>query len=429
MLNTKRAGRKLGYMVGAAALLAAAGAAGNVQAQGFGFPKQGYESTSQNTADYNAQEKEAASIAIQLIETTNSKDQAAHLVLVDDNAAFRADPLELLQWGKQGYCSAYGFVADPAAWLGIDNMYVVGGPNDAVILMKRRDVNGPYDGQGFLGGLVVPLAVMLRVHNGKLVEWYDIPINKVSIGALPFSLPGIGGPQRVLERCQDQPVGGDPNPAPNQPTPDVEFATPVTWGTNYPEFLFNPEETAAVAAVRGFFAGRKAADPNLLGSFLDSGANGRPNPKDSLIKGRDPVLQNICGILGNDTITLNATYVVGADYNQAVLVDWTNKAADGTESTMASFFRLKDGKIVEWMDSNVDGPGPVADANSAACQSVNARIEAAAAAAAAAPAFGPPPDGAAPGGPPGGAPTGGLPPGAPPGAPPAGGPPPGAPPA
>lgn len=399
---------KASLLLAGTALVVAVGAAGSAQAQ-FALPARGFESFAQNPTEYTPEETVAVDLMLQWVDTTNDHDTPAHMALIGDNVAFRADPLEPLRRGAQGYCSAFGFVGSEA-WFGLDELYLVGGPQDTLVLMARTDINAPDTGGGGLGGYPVPLAVLLRVQNGQLVEWYDMPINRVSIGALPFDI-ALGGELNIPERCQPYPASGD-DPAPSEATA-VTVEPAITYGTNQPEYWMNPFERAALQTVRAFFAARKAGDPLLLGAFVAPDATFRPDPADELGEGREGFLREICGYIGGD-LDLNDLYVVGGDYDTAVLAGWDAYDADGNVSRMGTFFRVNaDGLIIEWMDSAVDGPAPSesADPNSEACQTVEVALT-------------PPP---APAGGPGGGPPGGGPPdgGAPDGAPPAGGPPPG----
>jgi hypothetical protein len=129
----------------------------------------------------------------------------------------------------------------------------------------------------------------------------------------------------------------------------------------------------------------------------------RPDPASDLIRGRDNLLKNMCGYIGG-RLELTDLYVVGGDYDTAVIARWNAYSVAGTRIPMGSFFRVQNGQIVEWMDTAVNGTSPAAAANpnSAACQTVNAAL-----APPAVPAGGP--RGAAPA--PGGGRAGGPPPG------------------
>lgn len=214
MLNmARRDGRKFAYRLLAASLLLAIGAAGNARAQ-VRVPQQGFEATGQDPAHYTPEEAAAVRVVQKWLETTNNHDLAGHMALIDDNVVFRADPEEPLSRGARGYCAAFGFVRGTGT-LRIDELYVVGGPSDTLVLIKRADINAPASGgrQGSLAGYPVPLSVLLRVKSGKITEWYDAPLNKVSMAALPAgALPAfVRDPSwrpKIPDACMKYPDGG-----------------------------------------------------------------------------------------------------------------------------------------------------------------------------------------------------------------------------
>ena len=148
-----------------------------------------------------------------------------------------------------------------------------------------------------------------------------------------------------------------------------------TYGTNKPEFWFNPFEESAARAVRGWFAAWKAGDPLLLGSFVDRNVIFRPNSAAGLARGRDDLLKLVCGYIG-DRLNLTGLFVIGGDFDSGVITRWDKVDAGGKRTRMGSFFRVQNGLIVEWMDTALDPatPTPAANQNSEACQAVNAAL-------------------------------------------------------
>jgi hypothetical protein len=364
------------------------GTIGTVRAQ-FVLPKQGYEATGQAAKNYKPEEAEAVAVTQQWFASMNNHDLPANMALVSNDIAFRADPIQSLVRGAYKYCGAFGFPAHDTSKYYIDELYAVGGPKDTLLLMKRADLNEPATEIGFLGGYRVPVAVLVRVHDGKVTEWYDAPVNKVSIAALPLKGPmGPVGQAPIPERCAPFKDGVPPvtlNRAKPQPAPPF-------YGTSKPEFWFNPDETAAAQAVRAWFSAYQAGNPLLLGATVDQKVNFRPTPADGLTPGRDELLKKICGVIGN-RVDVKEIFVVGGDYDTAVLARWEKYGARGTVTRMGSFFRVQHGIIVEVMDSVLDGDEPAANPNSPACRTVNDTIAATAAARRAA---GPPPPGVPP---------------------------------
>jgi hypothetical protein len=351
------------------------------------LPRQGFEATAQDPATYTPQEAEAVALVLRWIETTNSHDIRQHMALIGDNVAVRADPLESIRRGARGYCAAFNFII--GSWFGLNELYVVGGPSDTLVLMNRTDVNLPYNGSIY-SGYSVPLAVLLRVQNGRIVEWYDMPTNKVSIGALTSRPPGFGQERTIPERCMSVPERGvGATAAAGTVSGGTKLAPATTYGTSKPEYWFNPYEESAAQTVRAWFAARQAGNPLLLGAFVDLNVSFRPNPADDLVKGRDNLLRSICGNIGG-RLELTDLFVVGGDYDTAVITRWNAYDASGKRTQMGSFFRVRNGLIVEWLDSAVDGASTARSSglNSTACQTVNAAL--APRPAAAAPAGGPP---------------------------------------
>jgi DNA-binding IclR family transcriptional regulator len=92
----------------------------------------------------------------------------------------------------------------------------------------------------------------------------------------------------------------------------------------------------------------------LLGAFVDQNASFRLTPADDLGKGRDNLLKSICGHIGS-RLELTELFVVGGDFDTAVITRWNNYDANGNRTPMGSFFRVRNGLIVEWMDTAAVG--------------------------------------------------------------------------
>ena len=360
---------------------------------GIQLPRQGFEATGQNPANYTPEEAAAVAVVKRWVETSTNHDLAAHMALIDDNVVFRPDPTSALRRGARAYCGAYGFVRSATSVLKLDELYVVGGPSETLVIIKRTDINSPADTgrEGALNGYQVSLVVFARVKNGKITEWYDAPLNKVSgaalrgAGALPpgFGQPAQPGqpgpPPNVPAVCMPYPEGRSgtaaPAPAAAQPAAPAPVSQVLSYGTSKPEFWFNPFEESAARAVRGWFASWKAGDALLLASFVDRNVIFRPNSAADLGRGRDDLLKLVCGYIG-DRLNLTGLFVIGGDFDTGVITRWDKVDAGGKRTRMGSFFRVQNGLIVEWMDTALD-PGPptaAANQNSEACQAVNAAL-------------------------------------------------------
>lgn len=356
------------------------------QAPPFGPPpaqqQQGFEATGQLPANYTPEEAAAVALVRRWVDSTNTKDLAAHMAMIDDNVIHRGDPVEALGRGARGYCSAYGFVRSNA-WVRLDELYAVGGPSETLVLHKRTDINNPAGLEGTLGGYPVEVAVLARVRNGKIIEWYDAPIARVGFAGPGNSRPPGG--MRVPEVCAKYPVaqagqapvaprgGGPPQVHPVAAPPGFGM---LGYGVAKIESRFNPGEAAAAQAVRGWFAAWQAGNPLLLGAFVDQSMDFRPTPTSELVKGRDALLRSVCATMGGQ-LSLTGLHVIGDYFQTMVIARWDKIDAAGTRTRMGSFFRVRNGLIVEWMDTPLAGAAPVtANPNSAACQTVNTTLAA-----------------------------------------------------
>ena len=382
-------------LVAGGALMLVIGAAGISQAQGgrgIRLPQQGFEATGQNPANYTPAEAAAVAVVVKWVETTASHDLAGHMALIDDNIVFRGDPISPLWRGARAYCGSYGFVWNTASVIKLDELFVVGGPSETLLLIKRTDINNPVGvgREGGLNGYQVSLFVLARVRNGKITEWYDAPLNKASTAAvlgLGAQVPAVAQPAQpaqpptppnVPAACMSYPEGGAAvqaqapaqAQAPTQAQPQI-----LPYGTSKPEFWFNPFEASAALAVRGWFAAWKAGDPLLLGAFVDQQVIFRGNSAAALGQGRDNLLRQICGYVGG-RLDLTGLFVIGGDFDTGVITRWDAYDAAGTRTRMGSFFRVRNGLVVEWMDTAVEGTSPATrtNPNSPACQAVNTAL-------------------------------------------------------
>ena len=187
------------------------------QGRGIRLPQQGFEATGQNPANYTPAEAAAVAVVVKWVETTASHDLAAHMALIDDNIVFRPDPISPLFRGARAYCGSYGFVWSTTSVIKLDELYVVGGPSETLVLIKRTDINNAAGaGRGSaMDGYQVPLHVFARVRNGKITEWYDAPLNKVSGAAVR----GVG----ALPPLAQPPQAGQPAPPPNVPAACMSY--------------------------------------------------------------------------------------------------------------------------------------------------------------------------------------------------------------
>ena len=351
--------------------------------------QQGFEGTGQLPANYTPEEVAAVAVVKKWIDTTNTKDLGAHMALIDDKVIHRGDPAEALGHGARGYCAAYGFVRSNA-WVRLDEMYVIGGPSDTLVLLKRTDINNPAGREGSLGGYAVEVADLLRIKNGKITEWYDAPTIKigplVTSGGANTRPPGGMRVPAVCMKYPEPQEGQVQRELPELLAPASPQVHPVTpepafgmlgYGVTKLEDRFNAQEKAAAQTIRAWFAAWQAGNPLLLGAFADQKVDFRTTPASELVKGRDNLLRAVCGSIGGP-LNLTDIYVIGADWNTLAIARWNKVDAAGNRTRMASFFRVQNGLVTEWMNTQLEGAAPAAAANpnAQACQTVNTTLAA-----------------------------------------------------
>lgn len=150
------------------------------------------------------------------------------------------------------------------------------------------------------------------------------------------------------------------------------------YGTTKPEYWFNPFEESAAQTVRAWFAAWQSGDPLLLGAFVDPKVIFRGSPGDPLRKGRQTLLRQVCGSLGQKRKLIDL-FVIGGDYDTAVITRWEETTTRGQTFHMGSFFRVENGLIVEWYDTPDDAVAPTAGtfaSNTEACQRLDTALQA-----------------------------------------------------
>jgi limonene-1,2-epoxide hydrolase/ketosteroid isomerase-like protein len=341
------------------------------------LPRQGFENTSQNPADYTPEEKAAAAAVEKWMDTINHNDTQGHMALISPNVIFRGDPTEDVRVGPDHYCSTIVGLGpnQRGGTFTLEELYIVdAGRSGTAVLIRRQDINGPAGKMGFLGGYTVPVATLLRVQNGRIIEWYDAPTNKISIGALPFKINLQGLDARVAPFCMPFAAGSSTeNATASSYSAPPAHSLDYLYGTTKAEYFFNPFEESAAQAVRGFFAAWQPGNALSLGAFVAPDVMYRADPTATrLSHGRDTLLKQLCGSIGG-TRKMRDLFVVGGDYDATVLAGWDQTAARGNATHGASFFRVEKGVIVEWYDMPDSGVAAAAT-NTAGCRAVNAAL-------------------------------------------------------
>jgi len=334
------------------------------------LPKQGVENTGQDPVNYNPAERAAVAVVEKLIDTMNHHDTDSHMALIAPNVIFRGDVLEAdLRVGPDHYCSTLAGLRPPnQGSYTLQELYVVdAGRSGTAVLIYRQDINSPA-GKELLGGYRVPVAALLRVQNGKIIEWFDTPINKVSLGGLPWVVPVFNLNSPVAPHCTPYALGSSTeNATVNSYTAPPAHSLDYLYGTAKPEYFFNPYEASAAQAVRAFFTAWQPRNVLPLGAFVDLNVIFRVDPTATqLSHGRDKLLRQLCGSM-DGMRKMRDLFVVGDEYDTAVLTRWDQTASQGNVTHGASYFRVRKGVIAEWYDMPESGVA-AANANSAPCQ-------------------------------------------------------------
>ena len=333
-------------------------------------PTQGFESNIQLPATYTQQEAAAVNVVENWVRTTAAHDLDGVMSMLDNNILVRPDPARQPAYGPVAQCSSYPFPRDNSI-VRLEEVYVVGGPLDTMVMFKRADINGPAvppGGRGAIfGGFTVQVAVMVRVSNGRITEWLDAPINRIGglVGSTEGALMQAPAGANIPEPCKKYPIAGA------TPAAQARPVGPLPYGTAKHERYWNVEEQQAAQAVRAWFAAKQAGDPLLLGAFVDQNVVFRTSPAEKFGKGRENLLRTVCPTIGGQQ-RLTKLFPIGSDFDTMVLAESINN--QGTR--VASIFRVQKSLITEWMEVVVDAQGLAlaANPNSAACRAVNSAV-------------------------------------------------------
>ena len=107
-------------------------------------------------------ERDAAQAVRAWVHAMSTGDPADRAQFMDEDVAWRADPSQPLQRGRDGFVETLSNTGDGASGRLLE-LYVVGGDWDTSVLALRVD-----DGDA-------PVAVFFRVQDGLIVEWLDAP--------------------------------------------------------------------------------------------------------------------------------------------------------------------------------------------------------------------------------------------------------------
>lgn len=134
--------------------------------------------------------------------------------------------------------------------------------------------------------------------------------------------------------------------------------------TAKPEFIWNQQEREAVAAVKAWVNAWATKDAQRVAELMADTAVFRADPAEPMKTGREAFVALISPLMSRfESMTIDEVYVTGTEWDSAVMIKRTDKmsasagpALAGRTVTVASFFRVKNSKITEWLDAPVTAP-------------------------------------------------------------------------
>lgn len=128
-----------------------------------------------------------------------------------------------------------------------------------------------------------------------------------------------------------------------------------------------PEEQQAIALIQAWVAALVAKDPEKAASLMDEACQYRDDPfQTELKKGRAQLLSDLKMLLrGLTSMQIQATYAVGSPKNDVLVLvrrlDEFNLGGKQVTTPMGAYYRVRNGKILEWLDTPLaDMPPPPA---------------------------------------------------------------------
>jgi len=128
-----------------------------------------------------------------------------------------------------------------------------------------------------------------------------------------------------------------------------------------------PEEQQAIALVNTWVTALAVKDAEKAASLMDEDCQYRDDPfQKELKKGRTQALQDIKKLLrGLTSMKIEAAYAVGSSKNDVLVlvrrVDEFNLGGKQVTIPMGAYYRVRNGKILEWLDTPLaDLPPPPA---------------------------------------------------------------------
>jgi uncharacterized protein (TIGR02246 family) len=134
--------------------------------------------------------------------------------------------------------------------------------------------------------------------------------------------------------------------------------------TAKPQFIWNQQEREAVDAVKAWVNAWSTKDPQRVAELMADNSVFRADPAAPMKTGREAFVALITPLMPRvDSMTIDEIYVTGTEWDSAVMIKRSDKmsatagaALAGRTVTVAAFFRAKNRKITEWLDTPVLAP-------------------------------------------------------------------------
>jgi len=121
--------------------------------------------------------------------------------------------------------------------------------------------------------------------------------------------------------------------------------------TAKPPFIWNQQEREAADVVRAWVDAWATKDPQRVGEYMAENCVFRGDPSEPLEQGRAAFVTRIAKSIGAlDATKIDELFVTGTEWDAAVLIRRTNTIGAGRAVPVASFFRVKNRRITEWLD-------------------------------------------------------------------------------
>jgi ketosteroid isomerase-like protein len=127
-----------------------------------------------------------------------------------------------------------------------------------------------------------------------------------------------------------------------------------------PPAQWNPQERAAVELVKEWIAAWNAKDAKQIAALVAEDCVFRPDPSDAWQQGRDKLYEHAVksGLMrASKNIEITEIFPVGGSGDTFVLtkrIDYLDRVLGGSNAVpVAAFFRVKNGKIEEWLDEPI----------------------------------------------------------------------------